>query len=63
MIYFSNEVLKFIIEEYTLEPGVRKLKEKLFEIVGDLNLEILKNTFTEFDFPIQITIDDIKKIL
>ena len=61
MIYFSNEVLKFIIEEYTLEPGVRKLKEKLFEIVGDLNLEILKNTFTEFDFPIQITIDDIKK--
>jgi ATP-dependent Lon protease len=60
MIYFSHEVLKFIIEEYTLEPGVRKLKEKLFEIVGDINLEILKNTFTEFEFPIQITIDDIK---
>jgi ATP-dependent Lon protease len=59
MIYFSDEVLKFIIEEYTLEPGVRKLKEKFFEIVGDINLDILKNK-GDFDFPIQITIDDIK---
>jgi ATP-dependent Lon protease len=60
IIFFSDEVLKFIIEEYTLEPGVRKLKEKLFEIVGDINLEILKNIFNEFEFPIKITIDDIK---
>jgi ATP-dependent Lon protease len=60
IIYFSDEVLKFIIEEYTLEPGVRKLKEKLFEIVGDINLEILKNIFNECEFPIKITIDDIK---
>jgi ATP-dependent Lon protease len=60
IIFFSDEVLKFIIEEYTLEPGVRKLKEKLFEIVGDINLEILKNIFNECEFPIKITIDDIK---
>ena len=60
IIFFSDEVLKFIIEEYTLEPGVRKLKEKLFEIVGDINLEILKNIFNEFEFPIKITIEDIK---
>ena len=59
MIYFSDEVLKFIIEEYTLEPGVRKLKEKFFEIVGDINLDILKNN-GDYNFPIQITIDDIK---
>ena len=59
MIFFSDEVLKFIIEEYTLEPGVRKLKEKFFEIVGDINLDILKNN-NDFIFPIQITIDDIK---
>jgi ATP-dependent Lon protease len=60
IIFFSDEVLKFIIEEYTLEPGVRKLKEKLFEIVGDINVEILKNIFNECEFPIKITIDDIK---
>ncbi len=33
MIKFTDEVLKFIIDEYTVEPGVRKLKEILFEIV------------------------------
>jgi len=60
IIVFSDDVLKFIIEEYTLEPGVRKLKEKLFEIVGDINLEILKNTFIDCEFPINITIDEIK---
>jgi len=60
MIYMSDEVLKFIIDEYTLESGVRKLKEKLFEIVGDINLNILKNINNNFDFPINITIDDIK---
>ena len=32
MISFSKDVLKFIIDEYTLEPGVRKLKEKLYEL-------------------------------
>ena len=61
VIYFSDEVLKFIIEEYTLEPGVRKLKEKLFEIVGDINLEILKNGDLIYDLPIKITIEDVKK--
>ena len=60
MIIFTDEVLKFIIEEYTLEPGVRKLKEKLFEIVGEINLEILQNNANHYELPIKITIDDIK---
>jgi ATP-dependent Lon protease len=60
IVYFSDEVLKFIIEEYTLEPGVRKLKEKLFDIVGELNLRILKNDYQVNEFPIKITIDDVK---
>jgi len=61
MIQFSDEVLKFIIDEYTLESGVRKLKEILFEIVGEINLDLLKNHASETpDFPIQITIDKIK---
>jgi hypothetical protein len=60
MIYFSDDVLKFIIEEYTLEPGVRKLKEKLFEIVGEINLKILKTPDCSFNLPINITVDEIK---
>jgi len=60
MIQFSNDILKFIIDEYTAEPGVRKLKEILFEIVGEINLEILKNFETSYEIPINITIEDIK---
>jgi len=60
IIEFNDEVLKFIIEEYTLESGVRKLKEIIFEIVGEINLDVLKNNDKEYEFPIKITIDDIK---
>jgi len=61
MIEISDETIKFIIEEYTLEPGVRKLKEKLFEIIGEINLDILKNMDdTDRKIPIQVSIDDIK---
>jgi ATP-dependent Lon protease len=60
IINIDNVTLKFIIEEYTLESGVRKLKEILFEIVGEINLNILKNNDNNLNFPIDITIDDIK---
>jgi hypothetical protein len=60
MIKFDDEVLKFIIDEYTCESGVRKLKEILFEIVGEINLNILKNNNNESECPILITISDIK---
>jgi ATP-dependent Lon protease len=60
MIYFSDETLKFIINEYTLEAGVRKLKEQLFEIVGDINLNVLKGIYNITELPITITIDDVK---
>ena len=59
IISFNDDVLKFIIEEYTMESGVRKLKEILFEVVGEINLDVLKNE-SDYDFPIQITIDSIK---
>ena len=60
IINFSDDTIKFIIEEYTLEPGVRKLKEKLFEIVGEINLNIFKDLNYNIELPIQITIEDIK---
>jgi ATP-dependent Lon protease len=60
MITFSMDTLKFIIDEYTAESGVRKLKEILFEIVGEINLDILKNTDISYSIPIDITIEGIK---
>jgi endopeptidase La len=60
MIRFDDDVLKYIIDEYTSEPGVRKLKEILFEIVGEINLDILKNMNDDYNIPIEITIEDIK---
>jgi endopeptidase La len=55
----SNDILTYIIQQYTNESGVRKLKEILFEILSEVNLQILKNNNNYVD--IQITIDDIKK--
>ncbi len=60
IIGFSDDVLKFIIEEYTCESGVRKMKQILFEIIGEINLSILKNNEVEYTLPINISIDDIK---
>ena len=59
MIIIKEDVLKIIIEQYTSEPGVRKLKEILFEIVGEINLDIL-NFNKEYSLPINISESDIK---
>jgi ATP-dependent Lon protease len=60
MIIIPDEVIQYIIEEYTLEPGVRKLKEKLFSIVGEINLSVFKDMNANIEIPIVITIEDIK---
>ncbi len=60
-IEIPDEVIKYIIEEYTAEAGVRKLKEVLTELCREVNLEILKDlTTTLSSNKIIITIDDIK---
>jgi ATP-dependent Lon protease len=60
VIYFSQENLKYIIERYTCEPGVRKLKELLFEIVGEMNIEHIKTKICIQELPITITNEEIK---
>ena len=60
MIHINDDTLKIIIENYTNEAGVRKLKEILFEIVGEINLDISKNTEIEYTFPIEVKIEDVK---
>ena len=59
MINISDEVITFIVDNYTCEAGVRKLKEVLFEIIGEINIDILKNKNYDYDYPIHITVDDI----
>jgi ATP-dependent Lon protease len=59
-IELSDEIIEYIIETYTLEPGVRKLKEVLFDLFGEVNIELLKYN-KEISIPFVITkelIDD-----
>lgn len=58
-INIDDEAIRFVVDKYTCEPGVRKLKEKLFEIVTDINLTIIKSD-EQIDYPINVTIDEIK---
>ena len=42
-IDIDDETIRFVINRYTNESGVRKLKEILFEIYSQINLELLEN--------------------
>jgi len=62
VLIFPDSEIIFIIEHYTNESGVRKLKEVLFEIISSINLELLKDKFI-YDLPYTITSDYIEEIL
>jgi ATP-dependent Lon protease len=62
MLAISDDVITMIIDDYTSEPGVRKLKEIMFEIMGEINLEIMKkNTYATTELPMVISMTDIKE--
>ena len=61
-INISDEIIKYIIEKYTNEPGVRKLKEILFEIISTINLDLLKNC-NQYELPINIEKNKVQDIL
>jgi len=44
IVDLSDEIIEYIIETYTVEPGVRKLKELLFDLYGEINLTVLKSS-------------------
>jgi len=58
-IKMSEDVICYIIENYTREAGVRKLKEILFEIVSEINLEFLEEK-EEMCLPLVVTKKNIK---
>ena len=61
-INIGTKTIEFIIDTYTYEAGVRKLKERLFEIYREINLRSLKDPsiipFTiDIDFVSELFID------
>lgn len=62
ILIFEEQEIRFIIEHYTNELGVRKLKEILFEIISSFNLMLLKNNKC-YELPFKLTIDFIEEVL
>jgi ATP-dependent Lon protease len=64
IVELSDEMIEYIIDSYTVEPGVRKLKEILFDLYGEINLHILRNNmiedFDDIELPIKITKENIE---
>ena len=64
-IEFTNDNIAYIVENYTAEPGIRKLKEILFEIVGEINIHFLQNSGNAnhvIELPIKLSNSVIKNI-
>jgi len=59
-IIFNEYIIKYIIETYTLEAGVRKLKEKIVELIREINLQRFYDD--TIDFPFIITKEFCEKI-
>ena len=60
VVDLDDEMIEFIIDKYTMEPGVRKLKELLFDLYGEINLDILKNNDSEIKLPIKINSENLE---
>ena len=60
VVSMPDEIIEHIIDAYTIEPGVRKLKEILFDLYGEINLELLKNKNETIKLPIEITKDNLE---
>lgn len=55
VVEIGDDIVELIIQEYTIEPGVRKLKEILFDLYGEINIEILQGRLTHV--PVKLTRD------
>jgi len=62
-VEIGDDVLQYIIESFTSEPGVRKLKEILFDLYGEINMGLLENIREEVSFPLHITVDQVEEYL
>ena len=60
-VLITNTVLEYIINTYTFEAGIRKLKEKIFELIREINLRYITNKNNQV-FPIEITMEFVEEI-
>ena len=62
-IIFRDDIIEYIIDNYTYEAGVRKLKEKMFEIIREINLRwhLSNNENKTLEFPFIVNEDFISK--
>jgi hypothetical protein len=51
-IIIDNSLIKYLIETYTSEAGVRKIKEKIIEIVREINVKKYYDNSIKFPFTI-----------
>jgi len=58
-IIFPDEVVAHIINNYTNESGIRKIKEKIYEIIREINIRNLKQ---ELSYPFKIDLPFIQDI-
>ena len=65
-VLMSDEVIRTLINKYTHEGGVRKLKSLLYSVVRELNIANLVNSKIDervVDFPFTVNLDNIKTLL
>ena len=69
VVELPDTVVEHIVEQYTMEPGIRKLKEILFDLYGEINIELLEasqnniiNINSIIKLPIQINVQDLGTI-
>ena len=60
-IRISHEALLFIIKNYTYEAGVRKFKERIFEILRQINLECITNKKMKFTKHNEVDLNYVKE--
>lgn len=59
-IICDNDIINFIIDVYTNEAGVRKLKEILYTVYREINIQCLKK---QIELPFNLTTEFIKILL
>jgi ATP-dependent Lon protease len=60
VVEIDINMIEYIIDSYTLEPGVRKLKEVLFDLYGEINLSLLQGNDVNTTLPIKITKENLE---
>lgn len=64
IVELPKETIDYIIEFYTMESGIRKLKEILFDLYGEINIELLQNggdNASNITIPIRVNVEDLGK--